>query len=292
MNSPGKNKRNGIVGTILFHIGVLILLLFLALKTPLPLPGEEGVMVNFGYDETGMGNDQQLESAPAEIVQPPSTPPQDLEEREYLTQDIEEAPAIEKKKEPEKKEPEKVQPVEKPKPEPAKEVLVPEPEPQPQVNQRAMYKGKSTTSTQGGQEGISGQPGDQGSQSGYAGNPNYQGKGGTGSQGEGMGDSGTGGDGTGPGGSGISYSLGGRGSLSLHKPSYDSREQGKVVVTIKVDRRGNVTTAVPGAKGTNVSDQTLWNLAKDAALRSKFREDPDAPDIQVGTITYNFIRQN
>ena len=78
----------------------------------------------------------------------------------------------------------------------------------------------------------------------------------------------------------------------LHKPSYDSKEQGKVVVTIKVDKNGNVTSAVAGAKGTNVSDQTLWQLAKDAALKSKFVSDPNAPDTQVGTITYNFIRQN
>jgi hypothetical protein len=99
-------------------------------------------------------------------------------------------------------------------------------------------------------------------------------------------------EGTGGTGNGISYSLGGRGSLNLHKPSYDSREQGKVVVTIKVDRQGAVISAVPGAKGTNVSDQKLWNLAKDAALRSKFSPDSNAPEFQVGTITYNFIRQN
>ena len=78
----------------------------------------------------------------------------------------------------------------------------------------------------------------------------------------------------------------------LHKPSYDSKEQGKVVVTIKVDKQGKVVNAVAGAKGTNVSDQTLWQLAKDAALRSSFVADTNAPETQVGTITYNFIRQN
>ena len=80
--------------------------------------------------------------------------------------------------------------------------------------------------------------------------------------------------------------------MMLHKPSYDSKEQGKVVVTIRVDKQGNVTSAIAGAKGTNVSDQTLWQLARDAALKSKFLADPKAPDTQVGTITYNFIRQN
>lgn len=271
MSKTEKNKLTGILGTILFHIGVILLLIFMALRTPLPLPGEEGVLVNLGFDETGMGTDQQEQPAPAEVTPPPQTQQQEPEEEKYLTQDIEEAPAIEEKKEePKKKEPEKVVP--KPKPEPVEEVTEPEPEPQPQVIQKALYKGKSTTSTQGGQEGITGQPGDQGKPNGTAGVPNYDGNGGEGN--------------------GISYSLGGRGSVLLHKPSYESREQGKVVVTIKVDRQGNVISATPGAKGTNVSDQTLWNRAKDAALRSKFSPDPNAPDFQVGTITYNFIRQN
>ena len=148
----------------------------------------------------------------------------------------------------------------------------PEPEPQPVVNPRALYKGRSASSSQGGQEGLTGQPGDQGKPGGTPGAPGYEGTGGSGS--------------------GISFSLGGRGSVMLHKPAYDSKEQGKVVVTIKVDRQGNVTSAIAGDKGTNVSDQALWQLAKNAALRSKFAADPNAPDVQVGTITYNFIRQN
>jgi TonB family protein len=198
-----------------------------------------------------------------------ATPEPEPQEEEYLVQDIEEAPVIEKKKEePKKKLPEPV----KPKPEPVKEVVEPQPEPQPQVNPKAMFKGSSTSTTQGGQEGITGQPGDQGNPNGKPGVENYEGTGGAGD--------------------GISFSLGGRGSLKLYKPSYDSKEQGKVVVTIKVDRQGNVTSAKPGAKGTNVSDQSLWNVAMDAALRSKFSPDPNAPDFQTGTITYNFIRQN
>ncbi|MCF8228523.1 MAG: energy transducer TonB, partial [Bacteroidales bacterium] len=65
---------------------------------------------------------------------------------------------------------------------------------------------------------------------------------------------------------------------------------GKVVVTIWVDRMGRVTKAIAGAKGTTVSDLQLRKLAKDAALRAKFNPDPEAPEIQKGTITYNFIK--
>jgi outer membrane biosynthesis protein TonB len=292
MINEKKNRIKGILGTFLFHIGLLLLLLFLALRTPLPLPGEEGVLVNLGFDETGMGMDQQEQPAPAEPLFQPVPDQTEPEEEEYLAQDVEEAPAIKEKKiEEKKKEPEKVIPKPEPLPEPIKEIVKePEPEPKPQPNPKAMYKGKSTTTTQGGQEGQTGRAGDQGNPNGTSGAPVYTGKGG---EGAGTG-SGTGtGTGTGDGsGDGIAYSLGGRGSLMLHKPSYDSKEQGKVVVTIKVDKQGKVTSAVAGAKGTNVSDQTLWQLAKDAALRSSFVADPNAPDVQVGTITYNFIRQN
>lgn len=290
MTKEEKNRFKAITGTILFHIGLLLLLLFLALRTPLPLPGEEGVYVNLGFDETGMGIDQQEQEAPAEIEKPRPVPETPAEEPKYLAQNTEDAPAIEEKKpDVKKKEPEKIKP--EPKKEPVKEVVKePEPKPAPKVNPRAMYPGKSTSSTQGGQEGQTGQPGDQGVANGTPNATTY-----TGYPGEGTGSGNGAGTGTGQGdgsGDGISYSLGSRGSLSLHKPAYDSREQGKVVVAIKVDRKGNVVSAVAGTKGTNVSDQALWQLAKDAALRSKFEEDPAAPETQVGTITYKFIRQN
>jgi len=289
MTTEKKNKARGIIGTILFHLGALMLLLFLALRTPLPLPGEEGVIVNLGYDETGMDIEQREQAAPAEIKPQPAPVQQNEPEDEYLAQDVEEAPAISPKRtEPKKKEPEIV----KPEKEPVKEVVKPEPQPKPvpKPDPKAMYKGKSTSTTEGGQEGQTGEQGDQGDPSGAAGSNIYKGISGSGeATGEGSG------SGTGPGdgsGDGISFSLGGRGSLSLFKPSYDSKEQGKVVVTIKVDRKGKVISAVAGAKGTNVSDQTLWQLAKDAALKSAFEADPDAPEMQTGTITYIFIRQN
>ncbi|MBP6871396.1 MAG: energy transducer TonB [Bacteroidales bacterium] len=290
MISEKKNRIKGILGTILVHTVALLLLFLLALRTPLPLPGEEGVIVNLGYDETGLGLEQMPNQSAAE---PEKEPDQITEEAEtdYLVQDIEEAPAIEKKKKDEqKKEPEKV--IQKPVEEVVKPVPDPEPEPvpDPKPDPRAMYKGKGTTTAQGGQEGVAGGEGDQGDPSGTPGANIYKGK-----SGNGTGDGNGSGTGTGPGdgsGTGIVPYLGGRGSLVLYKPTYDSREQGRVVVSIKVDRSGKVISATAGAKGTNVSDQSLWQLARDAALRSTFEADPDAPESQIGTITYNFIRQN
>jgi len=131
MTNERKNRLKGILGTILFHVGLVILLLFLALRTPLPLPGEEGVLVNYGFDETGMGTDQQEEQASVEPIVKPAPVPQETVKEDYLVQDIEEAPAIEEKKiDIKKKEPEKVIPKPEPEPEPQPEPQ-PEPEPQP-----------------------------------------------------------------------------------------------------------------------------------------------------------------
>lgn len=75
---------------------------------------------------------------------------------------------------------------------------------------------------------------------------------------------------------------------SLPKPSYATQAQGTVVVQVKVDQYGNVTEAIPGAEGTTVTDKTLWNAARNAAMKAHFNMDAGAPAVQTGTITYIF----
>ena len=75
---------------------------------------------------------------------------------------------------------------------------------------------------------------------------------------------------------------------SLPKPSYSTQLEGIVVVQVKVDQYGNVTEAVAGAEGTTVTDKTLWNAARNAALKAHFNQSADAPAVQTGTITYIF----
>ena len=75
---------------------------------------------------------------------------------------------------------------------------------------------------------------------------------------------------------------------SLPKPESSSQMSGKVVVTIKVDQYGNVTEAIPGAEGTNVTEKGLWNAARNAAMKAHFNMAADASKIQTGTITYLF----
>lgn len=74
----------------------------------------------------------------------------------------------------------------------------------------------------------------------------------------------------------------------LPRPEYNVQNSGKVVVLIKVDKEGKVLSAVPGYTGTTVSDRTLWEAAKKAALEARFNVSRTAPNSQEGTITYIF----
>jgi len=294
MRPPVKDKIKAWFGTILFHTLLLLALFFMALKTPFPLPEEEGVEVNLGYSPVG----QNVQKAQPKVIQAP--PPQAVQEElpepieevikeapveELVEEDTEEAPAIAEKKEV-KKEPEKKveKPLEKPKekvekkpepkvtaPKPKEEVKVvePEPEPEPVVDQRLMYTGKKASSS----EGNDNKPGDKGVKNGSPNAKNYSGPGGLGDN-------------------GISYNLGNRKASTLPKPSYNSDDQGRVNVSIWVNKIGRVTRAEILQKGTTVSDIKLRNMAKQAALKAVFASDPDAPEIQKGTITYNFIKLN
>ena len=81
-----------------------------------------------------------------------------------------------------------------------------------------------------------------------------------------------------------SWSLAGRGIKgNLPQPSKDFKQEGKVVVQIRVNAAGQVINAT--ISGGDVSDKTTQQLALDAAKRAKFTEgDHD----QIGTITYIF----
>jgi len=101
------------------------------------------------------------------------------------------------------------------------------------------------------------------------------------------------GSGVGPGsggGSGPGYSLAGRGAKYIPKPDYSEDDQGKVVVKIWVDKDGNVVKAQSGYFGTTLSNSALWKKCEEAAMKSKFSSDPNAPEEQIGTITYVFIK--
>lgn len=264
-----KDEVKGLTGTIIFHAILVLALLFLALRTPLPLPSEGGVEVNLGNSEDGMGLEQPTELLSSSQATPP--PPEASESDDLLTEDTEEAPAIEPKK--------ITKPVaEKPTPKPVVK-REPVPVPQPKVDPRALFPGKNTTGDktgQGGNEGITGKPGDQGKVTGDPNATGYDGNGGSG---------GTAGSGIG---SGVSFDLSGRTSKQIPRPSNNFKKGGTVVVTIFVNRLGNVSRAEYNPKGSTTMDAQLISLARQAAMKAKFSPNEDAPEEQKGTITYNF----
>ena len=83
--------------------------------------------------------------------------------------------------------------------------------------------------------------------------------------------------------------LNGRSAKSLQRPNDDFSEEGIVVVDIWVDKQGKVTRAGVATKGTTVHNNEIRRNTVEAALRSIFADDPNAPEEQHGTITYTFV---
>lgn len=289
-----KEQRIATIGTAIIS-ALLLLLLVLVTFINDPNEEEEGVLINFGDSEQGMG---EIEPKPAiaQATPIPPTPTQSVPEpeptqgdEEVINQDYEESAVIEQKKKEEKRKKEieeeqkRQQELEQKRLE--EERLRQEEEErkrieeqqrkqqqQQQINSKAAnaFAGRNVNGGNSG-EGVTGQPGNQGALNGDINSKNRVGGGG---------------------GNGINFNLAGRSfGTTPPKPEYRSKSEGKVVVEIRVDRNGNVVGASPGKAGTTTTDKVLHEAAKNAALKAKFNSDPNAAEIQVGTITYTFIQQ-
>ena len=84
------------------------------------------------------------------------------------------------------------------------------------------------------------------------------------------------------------YNLAGREALGKPIEQPDCQEEGTVVVSIEVDKNGKVIRAVAGDKGSTNTHPCLLKPARDAALRTTWNADPNAPFKQKGTIIYKF----
>lgn len=267
-------RQYGILGTALAHGLLLAILIFSFLHLPEPLKDQGGLLINFGDVETAGGPSEPALNASSSPQPQPVVKESPVEPEEgIMTQDFEKAPAV--KKEADKKKVEKKPEIKKTetKPTPAPTTTKPV-EKAPVVNQKALYsnkgKGESTTE-KGTSEGIYKGSGNMGNPTGSPESDNYS---------SGLG-----------GGTGIVPNLNGRNPLHLQKPDFNILKEGSVVVEITVDREGRVISASPGAKGSTIVDNTLYAAAKKAALQSKFNLKQDAPEKQIGTITYHFKLQ-
>jgi len=280
-----KERKQGLAISAVIHLLLALLIILITFKVEIPEPTEEGLLVNFGFDETGDGL---FEPAPEPATPPPPPPSagEDGGEEALLTQDFEEAVEV-KKKEPspeelrkqaearaaELKRREEAEAERRRVEQETAERLKREEEQRQIDRTKARVSGalsnKANTGTTGQSEGVAGGQGNQGVESGTEGVRTY-------------------GPGGGAGNSNISYNLGGRKHQSLPLPKYDIQNDGLVVVEVTVDRNGTVTKAVAGVQGSTTLDEYLLRVAREAALKAKFDSNQNAPVIQKGTITYNF----
>ena len=289
MSQEFESKKNIQAGSYTALVVGLMLVIFIFVKwglPPLPEPPiEEGIEVNLGNSDAGLGNDQPFEPGePAPASQqtayvPPKAEPAKEDVKDIETDDKdEEAPVIKKppiakpeatkvpEKEVVKNKPVKVtKPVETPAP----------PVPRP----KAVFKGVNGTGTggneatsykKGGNEGIAGGTGDQGRPGGNPDSKNYTGGG--------------------RGNSGIAIKSGLAGRYFVKEYSYtgDFNENATVAVDVRIDKEGNVLSATYQPRGSTTSESYFKENAILVLRKSKLNANPNGPEEQTGTVLVKF----
>jgi len=268
-------KRKSAALTSLVMSLIVAALFFFGL-TYLDPPEEFGIALNFGTSEVGQGDIQPTEALrPAsqeavqeqqEAVKEQVTQAAPKIAEEVLTQDSEDAIVIKKQLEAKKKADE-VARKERIQREAIAKQQAEELEKRKKLD--ALIGGVSNSNgTATGGQGNDNTAGDKGK---ITGDPNASGYYGNGS-----------------GGGGGDYQLGNRKPISRPKPNYICDEEGLVVVSIEVNNSGKVINATPGVKGSTNTAACLLSQAKEAALKTTWQPDPNAPSKQIGVIKYRF----
>jgi hypothetical protein len=249
---------------------LLIILLYVSWTRPVEVPPvtEEGIEVNLGNSDKGLGTNQPyLPGQPSAEDKEKYTPPKQAVVEKEPVKDVEtddknkeDAPVVKKAivtkpdatKIPDKEIVKKaVKPVKQP------ETLPTPPKPRP----KAVFHGVNGTGTggngaddfkPGGNQGVAGGHGDQGAPGGDPNSNNYTGGG--------HGNSGfkpTGG-------------LQGRGIVSYPKFTDDFNQNATIVLDLHVDENGNVISAEYDMRGSTTSDGNLIEIAKRKVKQMKF----------------------
>ena len=266
-----RHKKKSMTITVIIH-AIIILLLFYVGLSYLDPPPENGIAINFGIMDTGSGKIQppkKVSTAPKQKVSTLATKEPSEAKEDLITQETTDAPVI--KKEENKEEVREVEEMVEKEIQGQKSKKKPDPKPDKTTTDAlsSLINGpKSEGENQLG-EGSDETGGDKGDAEGDLSAKSYYG---TGKSLDGDGN----------------YLLGGREALNKKKFLQDCNEAGIVVVSIEVDRIGNVIDATPGVRGTTNNSKCLLDPAKRAALATKFNEDDKAPFKQIGKIIYRF----
>ena len=289
IQNQNRIERRAALSTGLLFTLLFIGFLFLSLRSSVPEPQQKGVRVMLGTDQTGTSQQlkdiqeatdkqedaeklktpeaeqaEETQTAKAAENQAPAQP-----QESSVTQ--EDKPAPEMKVQPSSEQPEQKQEKEQAKTQAdkgdgdAKEAKTKE---KRKPNEKAMFTPSDNNKGQQKEDGQQGQEsGDKDVQQ-----PTEQGESTQDEQ-------------------GISFSLEGRSITQYPSVEDQSQKRGKVVVEITVNERGQVIKAVPGVRGSTVTDRQLKKLAKKAALETEFNENQNGPKRQVGKMTINFKLQ-
>ena len=258
-------------------------------------PIENGITVNFGTMEFGMGKVQpkeKIKSQPTEtkpIVeeqveeQEDAAPPEEVAEEEVTEKATEKVITAEdpesiriKQQQAAKRKAEEAAKLAKAKAErieaqkrAAEEKARKEQEAKKKKLDELMGGLNKSDGTASGSEGDDNRAGDKGQPDGDPYATTYYGAPGSGS--------GTGG-----------YGLSGRSLVSKGKVQQECNQEGRVVVKIVVDRNGKVVNASPGVKGTTNNHPCLLEPARKTAFLHKWNLDSKAPNQQIGFVVVNF----
>ena len=251
-----KNKLKGVIGTILFHLSLIVIFLFTGLTYQDPPPKEEGISIDFGFNDSGIGEIEPENTEETNEISEEELIEEQIENNEkVITQSVEKIVELNDTKK------EKINNNDKTK----VEIID---EKKPEINIKALYNGSKKNkdnkkNNQGKNDGL----GNEGTEQGDLNSNSYLG-GGIGID-------------------GMAYQLGGRNAIEKPKPEGNQIE-GKVVVLITVNRLGEVIYANAGAMGSTTYNKKLLERAKQAALKTKFDTKESAPQNQQGKIIYDF----
>ncbi len=265
-----RQEENNYPKAYAISTGIMILFLvisfFIIASRVEPDTGTGGIIVNYGTSEFGMGDDYMSVEEPSTSPDANNTSPDkvivdnntsadvssEVTDKAIVTQNNEDAPEIVTKEKSKTKSP---------------TVSVPAKDNKPAVNQNALYKGKKNDGLGKG-DGTSTVAGNQGSANGDPLSPDY----------------GEGGSGNGS----YALDLKSRKFTNLSVPKDNGQKYGKVAVRIYVDKNGIVVNAIPGVKGTTLSDKDIWEKCRIAVLGSSLNKLESAPDVQIGVVMFNF----
>lgn len=289
MSVTFEKEKNLKASAYTLAICALVFLFFFLTQWTLPqIPPPdfgEGIEVNLGYSETGLGDVPPLQPGDPSVTEDTKTSPPPAAAKQEETKinadayDDGDAPAINKNNKP------VVKPVNKPssvvkKPTNATAVTATPAPPKP----KAVFKGGTSTTTSGNRadsyngaqnQGIAGGKGDQGNPNGNPNSDSYKGNAASGNGGAG-----------GTGGVSIRSGLDGRRITKLPSFEDDFNENAKVAVDITVDKAGNVIMAVVNQRGTTTTNQSIRAIALRKARSLKLNS--GTADEQTGTLLFSF----